>query len=75
MHQRGLLVKNKGVIKMINRVELKKLLDEKRELDAQLKQLSEQARDFDGRLCKCMGKEPGSIITHDEILIEVLKDD
>ena len=60
---------------MINRIELKKLLDEKRELNAQFNQLSEQARDFDERICICMGKKPGSDITHESILIEVLKDD
>jgi len=60
---------------MVDKILLGSLMKEREEINAQYKEFTEKCRNFDNRLCDCLGVERGTAIKEDDIIKVLLKDD
>lgn len=60
---------------MVDKILLGSLMKEREQINAEYKEFTEKCRDFDNRLCDCLGVDRGTSIKEDDIIKLLLNED
>lgn len=60
---------------MVDKILLGSLMKEREQINAEYKEFTEKCRDFDNRLCDCLGVDRGTAIKEDDIIKLLLNED